>query len=133
MNVNVEGKNDMKTEKQLMGEMGEDAACRELAEKGHRILQRNYRCRLGEIDIISLDGDTLVFTEVKTRSSCAFGTPAEAVNYRKRKKIINSANCFLKEQKLCGFLCRFDVMEVLRDGEKLSCRHITDAFSEGGI
>ncbi|WP_408643039.1 YraN family protein [Thermosinus carboxydivorans] len=71
----------------MMGKMGENAAADYLARNGYKILMRNYRCRIGEIDIVAERQGTIVFVEVKTRSSEKFGFPAEAVNYRKQQKL----------------------------------------------
>ncbi|MCR5481487.1 MAG: YraN family protein [Clostridia bacterium] len=118
----------MKETRQLLGKLGEEAACRALVTRGHSILCRNFRCRFGEIDIISRDRDAIVFTEVKTRSGLLFGTPAEAVDRKKRMRITNSAIFFLKQNNINESFCRFDVIEVLNKGGKLRCRHIKNAF-----
>ena len=71
-----------------LGISGENLACHELARQGYAILATRYRTRVGEIDIIARDGETLVFVEVKTRSSEDFGVPAEAVTWRKQRRIV---------------------------------------------
>jgi putative endonuclease len=98
-----------------LGKMGEDLACRELARRGYAILARRFRTRLGEIDIIAHDGPTLVFVEVKTRSSAAFGRAAEAVTVRKQAKIGLMAAEYLLRRGLSGTPCRFDVVAVLAE------------------
>src|SRR5208283_1960198 len=70
-----------------LGKKGEEMAQAYLREKGYRLLERSYRCKLGEADLIMQDGDTIVFVEVKTRSSASFETPEQAVNARKQKKL----------------------------------------------
>ena len=96
-----------------LGISGEKLACEELARRGYAILPTRYRTRAGEIDIVARDGDTLVFVEVKTRSSEDFGIPAEAVTWRKQRRIVAMAKWYLSEKHLHGCLCRFDVVTVL--------------------
>ena len=79
----------------LIGRAGEDMACRYLLKNGYQILKRNYRAAGGEIDIIAKKGSHLAFVEVKSRRNTEFGYAAEAVNYAKQKKIINTARAFL--------------------------------------
>jgi putative endonuclease len=96
-----------------LGISGEKLACDELARRGYAVLATRYRTRVGEIDIIAQDGPTLVFVEVKTRSSDDFGIPAEAVTWRKQRRIVTMARWYLSEKRLHGCLCRFDVVTVL--------------------
>ena len=108
--------------KKLLGRFGERRAVRYLKEHGYKILKINYKTPFGEADIVARDGDTVVFCEVKTRQSDAFGTPAEAVDFHKRKRYINIARAFLMragEQNI-----RFDVLEVTDEG----IHHILSAF-----
>ena len=115
-----------------VGRRGEEAAGRHLASLGYRILERSYRTRAGEIDLIAEDGATLVFVEVKTRSSLAFGRPAEAVGPGKRARIAASASLYLAIRGGPERPCRFDVVEVLEDpGGAVRIRHIHDAFEAG--
>jgi len=111
-----------------IGSDGEDLAVRYLTKKGYRIIARNFKTPLGEIDIIAKDGDTLVFLEVKARTSGSFGYPFEAVNDHKRRKIKNVALLFLKRMKEepCA---RFDVLSISFAGDgKKEITHIKDAF-----
>jgi len=115
-----------------LGRRGEEFAERHLASQGYRILERRYRTRAGEIDFIAEDGATLVFVEVKTRSSLAFGRPSEAVGSRKRARIARAAALYLA--RVCGgdAPCRFDVVEVMEGpAGALSVRLIRDAFDAG--
>jgi len=99
--------------RQELGQRGEECAAAFLERKGYRIAARNYRAKVGEIDIIAWqDRETLVFVEVKTRQGCLFGTPAQAVNAHKRKKIILTATQYLRQRRLGDCFCRFDVIEV---------------------
>ena len=106
------------------GALGEDTACNYLTRKGYRILTRNYRKPCGEIDLIALDGKTLVFVEVKKRASRAFGGPAAAVTIAKQNKIVLTAQYFIKENAPKFDSIRFDVVCLL-PGE---IEHIENAF-----
>ena len=105
----------------MLGDRGETCAAEYLRSKDYRILACNYRTKTGEIDIIADDHGTLVFIEVKTRSSARYGSPAEAVHYRKQQKIIQTAYWYLRAHHMESCLCRFDVLEVyaMNDGWKI--------------
>ncbi len=100
--------------KDTVGRYGEDVAARHLAELGYQVLQRNWRCDLGEIDIVARDGDCLVVCEVKTRRGDAFGHPAEAVTQRKLARLRRLAARWLAESGLHPPQVRIDVVAVLR-------------------
>ncbi len=111
-----------------LGSDGEDLAVRFLQKKGYRIVARNYKTPVGEIDIIARDGDTIVFIEVKTRTDISFGYPFEAVNKRKRQKLKNLALLYLKRQGKESPV-RFDVLSIFcMDNGKKDIEHIKDAF-----
>ena len=95
----------------LTGQCGEDVATALLKKKGYKIVERNYRNKIGEIDIIAKNKEDLVFIEVKTRKSEKFGTPAEAVTYYKKQKIVNTAKWYLSNNPT-ELNIRFDVIEV---------------------
>lgn len=107
--------------------VGEDAAERELSRKGMRIVARNWRCRLGELDLVVVDGDTLVFVEVKCRATDSLYDPALAVDHRKRMKVRKTAEVFLATERPGASACRFDVVSVTA-GPPLTILHIADAF-----
>ena len=112
-----------------LGRRGEEAAERFLVSAGYRILARRYRTRAAEIDLIAEDGDTLVFVEVKARSSTSSGRPSEAVDGRKRARIAGAASLYLASRGAYERACRFDVVEVLeRGGAPPRIRLIRDAF-----
>ncbi len=116
----------MKT--QIRGKIGEDAAAKYLKKKGYTILERNFRKRFGELDIIAQKENKIVFAEVKTRSSTAFGMPSEYVNLKKQQKIIKTAQSYLSEKNLDPEIS-FDVFEVIISGLKvISLNHIENAF-----
>jgi putative endonuclease len=96
-----------------LGISGEKLACEALGRRGYAILATRYRTRIGEIDIVAQDGPTLVFVEVKTRTSADYGIPAEAVTRRKQRRIVTMAKWYLSEKRQHGCLCRFDVVTVL--------------------
>jgi len=106
------------------GAQGEQAACDYLIRRKYRILARNYRRTGGEIDIIALDGKTLIFVEVKKRASRAFGGPAAAVTPSKQQKIVATATLYIKENTPKFDSIRFDVVCLL-PGE---IEHISNAF-----
>lgn len=99
--------------KDALGAHGEDLATAHLIEAGLRVLDRNWRCPIGELDIVAREGNTLVFCEVKTRRSNAFGDPAEAVNWKKSRKLRQLAAKWLSEHDEHAREIRFDVVAVL--------------------
>lgn len=117
-----------------LGSLGENAAAEYLRKRGYRILERNYRYRRNEIDIIALNRGTLCFIEVKTRSTQEKGDPLEAVTIQKQQEIIKAAKAYLASTGNMDRECRFDVIAVRvrnRDEEgidRLSIEHIADAF-----
>lgn len=97
-----------------IGAAYEEWAAEFLTERGYQILERNYRCRRGEIDLIARDGDTLVFLEVKYRRSAACGGPAEAVTHTKQKTICRVADHYRFARRISeDRACRFDVVAIL--------------------
>lgn len=98
-------------EKQFKGKLGEEAVCNELLRRGHTILTRNYHKKTGEIDIISLVDDYIVFTEVKARKLGSMISGLEAVDFRKQKKIVLTSDIYLTENPLEKWV-RYDVAEV---------------------
>lgn len=108
------------------GRRGEDIAAVCLAQKGYRILERNYRRMRCEVDIIAAHGNVLVFVEVKARSGSAMGLGREAVTSAKQKNIITAAQCYIAEKELQDLPGRFDVMEVDLVSGRIN--HIINAF-----
>lgn len=101
-----------------IGDRGEKEAWKFLRRKGYRLITTNYTCRGGEIDIIAQDQKTLVFIEVRSRSSTAFGTPAETVDLGKQRRIRKAAEHYLHHIGEPERYCRFDVVSVLWQGAK---------------
>lgn len=114
--------------KQIFGKRGEELAERFLQNKGYKIVERNYRCHNGEVDLIALDRKVIVFVEVKTRSAHGYGSPLEAVAFYKQRKMIQAAQYFLHEKKLHQRDARFDVVGISWAGAEPQVEHIQNAF-----
>jgi putative endonuclease len=99
--------------KNVVGRYGEDLAARYLTEHGFAVLERNWRCELGEIDIVARDGDTLVVCEVKTRRGLNYGSPLESITYRKLTTLRGLAGRWLREHSMRPPQVRIDVIAVL--------------------
>jgi putative endonuclease len=115
-------------QKKELGKKGEELALRFLKKNGYRIFARNYVCKMGEVDIIAKEKDTLVFVEVKTRTSTAFGPPQLAVNPAKQMQLSKVALYFLKEKCLEDVKARFDVVAILIGPKGPEIELIRDAF-----
>ena len=111
--------------KKFLGRAGEVKAAEFLKKKGLKILEKNYKTHIGEIDIIAKDNHTIVFIEVKTRADDFFGAPSEAVNRKKQEKYYKVALEYLTKTSNNDSLCRFDVIEI----ENGQINHIVNAFS----
>lgn len=111
------------------GDRGEEIALRYLTRLGYELVERNYRTRYGEVDLILRDGNTLVFAEVKLRRGTGFGEPVEAVTERKQKTIRALAEGYLARKDPADFdEVRFDVVGVLDLGGRVRVRHVKSAF-----
>jgi putative endonuclease len=115
--------------KDRVGAAGEAAALEHLRAAGMSILSRDWRCRLGQIDVVALDGDTVVVVEVKARSGVRFGLPQEAVDARKQRKLRMLAEAYLGATGRQAQPVRIDVVGLLLDGALcvVSCEHVRDA------
>ena len=107
--------------RQKLGRLGEDTAAEFLMREGYRIIERNFRTKIGELDIIARRGDVLAFVEVKTRQGDMFGRPAESVGAEKQVHIRRTAELYMKMKKMHPLKVAFDVIEV-------EINHIMDAF-----
>jgi ribonuclease HII len=115
-----------------LGDRGEAVVVAHVERLGWQVLAKQYRCRGGEIDVIAREGETVAFVEVKTRSGGRYGSPVEAVDARKRERMLVAAQAFLAEASLGDSACRFDVAEVRRDPAGLfSVNLIRGAFIAG--
>jgi len=119
-------------QRRKIGESGETVAETHLRSLGWTIVATRFRCRGGEVDIIAEEGSTLAFVEVKTRRGNAFGTPGEAVNRRKRARLLTAAETYLAAHESAERACRFDVVEVVFGPDGLARVHLTrNAFLAG--
>ncbi len=112
----------------LRGRSGEDEAVDFLVRSGLKVLERNFRCSGGEIDIIAGDGKTVVFVEVRSRKAHRFGTPEESVTGAKRRKIVRAAQWYLKKHRLEASPARIDVVAIRWNGEEPEINWIVNAF-----
>ncbi len=112
----------------MLGQRAEALAVAYLQKQGLRIEIRNFRCRLGEIDLVARDGATLVFVEVRSRTSSEFGLPQESVGYRKQQRLRRIAEVYLRGRDEVAV--RFDVVSVRfdRQGNLQQIEHIPHAF-----
>ncbi|MDD2483856.1 MAG: YraN family protein [Eubacteriales bacterium] len=111
-----------------LGVFGEDAASTYLEKRGYKIIEKNFRCRAGEIDIIAAHGESIVFIEVKTRRSLSYGLPCEAITHAKKQHIKRVISFYVLLKGLSGKALRIDVMEVYIKEEKVYIHHMEDAF-----
>lgn len=120
----------MKTFNKDIGSLGEDISENYLRNLGYRILDKNFRCKCGEIDLIAINKDYICFVEVKTRYGINYGTPAESVTSSKQKKIYKTAQVYILMKNIIDFNFRFDVIEVLlnSNNNNFLVNHIEDAF-----
>jgi len=119
---------DPRRKKKELGKRGEEVALRFLKKKGYRIIEKNYACKMGEMDIIAKEKDTLVFIEVKTRTSALFGPPQLAVNFSKQRQLSKVALNYLKENRLEEAKARFDVVAILLGQKEEGIELIRNAF-----
>ncbi len=106
------------------GAIGEQLACEYLEKKGYSIIERNYRIREGEIDIVAKDGGDIVFIEVKLRNSVVFGYPEEAVGDTKLKRIVKTIKTYLHSERTKYSCIRFDIISIVCDNSLSTIRHI---------
>ncbi|WP_272035017.1 YraN family protein [Paenibacillus sp. JJ-100] len=120
-----------KMTRQQKGRIGEEEACRWLEEKNYHILERNWRCRSGEVDIIATHENLLIFVEVRSRSShVIFGTPQESVDQRKMQQVRSTAAVYIQRSGEHHRQVRFDVIAVMinHTGEVECVKHVENAF-----
>jgi putative endonuclease len=113
----------------LLGRAGEDAAAAYYRGLGFTVVERNFRCRLGEIDLVARRGKTLVFCEVKARTAERWGDPSEAVGFAKQQRLRRLAGAWLGQHRPGAVDVRFDVISIIfRPGRKPAIRHLPAAF-----
>lgn len=108
------------------GKIGEKIALKYIISKGGKVIEQNYRTKMGEVDIIAKLNGELVFVEVKSRSNINYGYPSESVNYKKKRKITNVAKYYILDNSLENLSIRFDVIEIYFNEKKIN--HIVNAF-----
>jgi len=117
-----------------LGARGERAAAEFLERLGYRILDRGRRYKFGELDLVALDGETIVFVEVKTRRRDDLASPAEAVDRRKQERLTRAALAYLKRRRLLGRRTRFDIVSIVwsDDASPPNITHLRAAFDAAG-
>jgi len=117
--------------RKAVGDLGERMAAEFLQKKGYHIMETNFRCKEGEIDIIARDKDYLVFVEVRTRRSSVFGTPEESITVAKKEKLTSLAFAYLQTHRKSPSLWRFDVVavELSQEGQISRIELIKNAIS----
>jgi putative endonuclease len=119
----------MKATTKTLGAQGEELAVKYLRKQGYKVIQRNYQCRWGEIDLVARDKDTLSFVEIKSRSSSDFGLPQDSVDRFKQERIIQVAKAFMAEHHLNETIpARFDVVAIRLTPSGPEMELIKDAF-----
>lgn len=113
-----------------LGKLGEDIVANYITRLGYKILDRNFECKQGEIDIIAIENNELVFIEVKTRTSMNYGEAREAISTFKKKHLINSIKYYLYQRNLENELIRIDVAEVYVKGEQIKINYIKQAIEK---
>lgn len=115
--------------KQETGKSGEDIAVEYLEKKGYTIMERNFKCNQGEIDIIAIDKQEIVFVEVKTRSNKNYGLASEAVNKQKKKHLVGAIKYYIYVRNLENDFIRIDVIEIYINDKKAYINHIKQAIN----
>ncbi len=118
----------MTRERLELGRRGEELALKMIKRLGYKCIARNYRCALGEVDLIAKDGDTLVFIETKTRKGASLAYAKEAIDARKKRQLSKVALAFMKANNCCEVKSRFDVVAVTLHGNRERIEVIKNAF-----
>jgi putative endonuclease len=118
----------MTRERLDLGKLGEELALKKIKRIGYKCLARNYRCPLGEVDLIAKDGDTLVFIEIKTRKGRTIGYAKEAVDGRKRRQLSKVALTYIKANNCWHMSSRFDVVAISFNKNKREIEIVKNAF-----
>ncbi|WP_457571354.1 YraN family protein [Desulfovulcanus sp.] len=111
-----------------VGRSGEDLAASYLRKKGYKILDRNWRCNFGELDLVCRHKQVIVFVEVKTRSASTSVLPSEALTHHKRKRLLKTATLYLSKNGLWDQRCRFDLICVILENNSADIEHVQNAF-----
>lgn len=116
-------------QKHIVGQLGEDIATEYLKKQNYRIVERNFECKQGEIDIIAIDKNEVVFIEVKTRSNEQYGKPVDAVTEYKKKHLVKAIKYYIYKNQIENAFIRIDVIEVYIRNSKHYINHIKQAIS----
>jgi putative endonuclease len=115
----------------VTGQVGEQAAAVHLERSGHRIVERNYRCTYGEIDLVAEEGSELAFVEVRTRSGTSFGSPEESITWQKKQRMTRCALAYLSERQVKDRQWRIDLIAVkLERGRVTRLEHYRHALRD---
>ncbi len=115
-------------QKHVIGKLGEDIATEFLQKQNYKIVERNFECKQGEIDIVAIDKNEVVFIEVKTRTGNTYGNPIDAVDERKKKHLIKSIEYYVYKNKLENAFIRIDIIEVYMKENNNVINHIKKAI-----
>ncbi|MFH1122318.1 MAG: YraN family protein [Pseudomonadota bacterium] len=118
----------MTRERLELGRLGEDLALKKIKKMGYRCLVRNYRCTLGEVDLVARDGDTLVFIEIKTRRGKSLEYAKEAVSMKKRRQLSKVALSYMRDHDCADVKSRFDVVAISLEGNRREIEVVKNAF-----
>ncbi len=118
----------MTRERLDLGKLGEELAFKKVKRLGYKCIARNYRCALGEIDLIAKDGDCLVFIEIKTRRGRSLGSIKEVIDKRKKRQLSKVALAYLKSNNYCDVKSRFDVVAISLNQGKEQIEVVQNAF-----
>ncbi|MCJ7594412.1 MAG: YraN family protein [Desulfobacterales bacterium] len=118
----------MTRERLELGRLGEDLALKKIKKMGYRCLVRNYRCTLGEVDLVARDGDTLVFIEIKTRRGKSLEYAKEAVTMKKRRQLSKVALSYMRDHDCADVKSRFDVVAISLEGNRREIEVVKNAF-----
>lgn len=124
LQINMQERDNIMYIRHETGKLGEDLACKYLQNNGYKIIERNFEARQGEIDIIAIDKNELVFIEVKTRTTLRYGNPIEAVNENKQKHLIKTIKYYLYSRHLEEEFIRVDVIEIYLYKHRYKVNHI---------
>jgi putative endonuclease len=122
----------VKHQRRKLGDAGEAAAAEHLAKAGYRLVARNHRCPRGEVDLIVEQGDLIIFVEVRTRETAAFGSPEETVGAKKQRRVVLAARDFLARRRGPPRGVRFDVISIVDSPGGIELTHYPNAFDAGG-
>jgi putative endonuclease len=120
----------MPTARTHLGTKGEDIAAAYLQQQGHLLLERNFRTRYGEVDLVTRHGDAIVFVEVRTRRTATYGTPEESVTARKGQRLVLAAQQYLQDNSMEQAHWRIDLVSVRMQGGQPKVTHLHNVVSE---